>query len=254
MPLAGRAYPAFVQLPDGGWGLATADGPDRRAPRLVGEATSRTDLVVSALREMIIGGQLKPGDTLVERHLAELLGVSKTPVREALIALAASGLVQVSRNRGVVVRRPGADDMWKVFELRLLLEPWAIGRAATPRQGTDAVAAAAAVALDESLMLLDGGDQARLSLANRRFHRALYRACGNELVVRDLDQMQDLISVGFVLLWERSSWPVWREEYDEHREILAAVQARDADAAATAAREHIERAMTLFKKHLLAGD
>jgi DNA-binding GntR family transcriptional regulator len=104
------------------------------------------------------------------------------------------------------------------------------------------------------LMLLDSGDQGRLSLVNRRFHRALYSACGNELVIRDLDQMQDLISVGLVLLWERSSWPVWREEYDEHRAILAAVQAQDVDAAAAVAREHIERAMSLFKQHLLSGD
>jgi DNA-binding GntR family transcriptional regulator len=112
---------------------------------------------------------------------------------------------------------------------------------------------AAAVALDESLLLLDGGDQVRLSLANRRFHRALYSGCGNDLVIRDLDQMQDLISLGFVLLWERSSWPVWREEYEEHRGILAAVEAQDAQAATAAAREHIERAMTLFEQHMHVG-
>src|ERR1700754_2988424 len=228
------AYPALMGGSEAGPGVAAAVRP--QALRPIGETTSRTDLVVSALREMILGGQFKPGDTLVERHLAELLGVSKTPVREALIALAASGLVQVSRNRGVVVRRPGADDMWKVFELRLLLEPWAIGRATQLRSGD--VVAAATVALDESLLLLDGGDQVRLSLANRRFHRALYSGCGNDLVIRDLDQMQDLISLGFVLLWERSSWPVWREEYEEHRGILAAVEAQDAHAATAAAREH----------------
>jgi DNA-binding GntR family transcriptional regulator len=234
---------------EAGPGVAAAERPSALRP--IGETTSRTDLVASAVREMILGGQFKPGDTLVERHLAELLGVSKTPVREALIALASSGLVQVSRNRGVVVRRPSADDMWKVFELRLLLEPWAIGRATQLRSGD--VVPAAAVALDESLLLLDGGDQVRLSLANRRFHRALYSGCGNDLVIRDLDQMQDLISLGFVLLWERSSWPVWREEYEEHRGILAAVEAQDAQAATAAAREHIERAMTLFEQHMHVG-
>ena len=224
---------------------------------LLGRTTSRSDLVESALREMIIAGRLQPGETLVERQLAAMLGVSKTPVREALISLASTGLVEVSRNRGVVVRRPGADDIRKVFELRLLLEPWAIGRATElcaedpvsgAPAGEDALTAARA-ALDESATLLDGGDQARLSLANRRFHRALYSRCDNELISRELDQMQDLLSVGLMLLWERSSWPVWREEYEEHRGILAAVEARNAEAATSAARDHIERALTLFLAH-----
>ncbi len=228
------------------------------APRvLLGPPTSRSDLVESALREMIIAGRFRPGETLVERQLAEMLGVSKTPVREALIALASTGLVQVSRNRGVVVRRPGTDDIRKVFELRLLLEPWAIGRAAQLRAddvgdgppAVDDALTTARAALDESATLLDGGDQARLSLANRRFHRALYSGCDNELVTRELDQMQDLLAVGLMLLWERSSWPVWREEYEEHRDILAAVHAREAEVAAAAAREHINRALTLFLQH-----
>lgn len=221
--------------------------PERPPTPELGRTTSRSDLVESALRKMIIAGEFEPGETLVERHLAAMLGVSKTPVREALIALASSGLVQVSRNRGVVVRQPAGEDMWKVFELRLLLEPWAIGRS-TERHG-DEVAGIAQVPLDESAALLDSDDQAKLSLANRRFHRALYGACDNELVTAQLDRMQDLISIGFVRLWDRSSWPVWRTEYDEHCAILAAVRAGDAPAATRAAHEHISRAMTLLRQH-----
>ncbi|MQA03486.1 MAG: FCD domain-containing protein [Streptosporangiales bacterium] len=214
---------------------------------LLGETTTRTSLVRSTLRDMIIAGKFKPGDTLVERHLAAMLGVSKTPVREALISLASTGLVRVSHNRGVVVRRPSFDDMWKVFETRLLLEPWATGRATA--RGSAQTYADAAAALEASKALLDADDQIKLSLANRRFHRALYSQAGNELVIAQLDEMQDLISLGFVVVWERTVWPVWREEYDEHCEILAAVQAGDADTATSRARKHIESSLALFEKH-----
>ncbi|MQA09370.1 MAG: FCD domain-containing protein [Pseudonocardiaceae bacterium] len=213
----------------------------------LGETTTRSSLVKSALRDMIIAGKFKPGETLVERHLATMLGVSKTPVREALISLASTGLVLVSHNRGVVVRRPSLEDMRKVCELRLLLEPWAIGR--STERNSEQTYATAKAALEESKALLDTDDQVKLSLTNRRFHRALYSHAGNELVAAQLDAMQDLISLGFVVVWERSVWPVWRQEYDEHCEILAAVQAGKADTATRVGRQHIERSMTLLEKY-----
>lgn len=223
-----------TQVPDG-W------------PIVLGETTTRSGLVKSALREMILAGRFKPGETLVERQLATMLGVSKTPVREALISLATTGLVRVSHNRGVIVHRPSQDDLWKVFELRLLLEPWAIGRA-TSRSAEDVYSRARA-ALEHSKTPLERGDRIKLSLANREFHHALYASAGNDLVTDQLDQMQDLISLGLVVGWERTTWPVWRDEYREHREILEAVRTGDAETASRRAREHIEHAMTLFEKH-----
>jgi DNA-binding GntR family transcriptional regulator len=96
----------------------------------VARSTTRTDLVTDSIRAAILSGRIRQGETLVERRLAEQLGVSKTPVREALIGLAATGLVIISPNRGVTVRVVGPDDLRKAYEIRLLLEPWAIGRAA----------------------------------------------------------------------------------------------------------------------------
>src|SRR5215211_5972136 len=92
----------------------------------VARATTASDLVADSIRAAILSGQLKPGETLVERRLAVQLGVSKTPVREALIALSTSGLVAVNPNRGVTVRRLTLDDIRKCYEVRLLLEPWAV--------------------------------------------------------------------------------------------------------------------------------
>ncbi len=199
-------------------------------------STTTSDLVVDSIRDAILSGRLAPGETLVERRLAELLGVSKTPVREALIALAVSGLVTVTPNRGAVVRAVDVEDVRKAYEVRLLLEPWAVAKAVREGAALDEARAN----LKEARKLLPGTDHVPLSLANRRFHRALYAGCGNEIVVRQLDTLQELAALGAVaMIWRQS--PTWHAEYDEHAEILAAAEAGNADAAERLLRRHIRQ-------------
>ena len=214
---------------------------DRTVLRPLTRAATRADLVADSIRSAIVSGALKPGESLVERRLADLLGVSKTPVREALIGLSSAGLVLVNPNRGVTVRSLGTDDLRQVYEVRLLLEPWAVSRTARlrPPQALEA----GRVALAEARALMASDDRAGLSLANRRLHRALYSACGNDLVTARLDDLQDLTALGTVsLLWER--WPTWREEFAEHEEILAAVEAGEAALAERLMRKHVKRSLT----------
>ncbi|GAA3800324.1 GntR family transcriptional regulator [Sphaerisporangium flaviroseum] len=209
--------------------------------RPVARSTTRTDLVSDSIRAAILSGGIKPGETLVERRLAEQLGVSKTPVREALIGLASTGLVVISPNRGVSVRVLGVADLRKAQEVRLLLEPWAV--AGSTRLGRPETVEDARVALEEARELLSGEDPTALSLANRRFHRALYSACGNELVTTQLDNLQDLTALGTVtVLWRH--WPTWREEFAEHENILAAVEAGNASLAERLTRAHVKRSVT----------
>jgi DNA-binding GntR family transcriptional regulator len=197
--------------------------------------SSRADLVAESIRTAILAGRIRPGDTLVERRLAAELGVSKTPVREALIMLAAGGLVVLTPSRGTSVRLLDADDLRKIQEVRLLLEPWAV--AAMTRLGGDIGPAKAALA--RSAAHLDTVDHGELSVANRDFHRALYAGCGNEFVIASLDSVRDLAALAAVsLLWPH--WPTWREEHVEHERILKAVEAGDADSAQRLTRQHIE--------------
>jgi DNA-binding GntR family transcriptional regulator len=199
---------------------------------------SRTDLVAESVRDAILSGELGPGETLVERRLSELLGVSKTPVREALIGLAHTGLVTVAPNRGITVRRLTVEDLQQVYEVRMLLEPWAVQ--ATARTAAGEAAVEAQEALNEAAGLLGSADRARLSVVNRRFHRALYSRCGNDLVTSQLDGLQDLTALGVVnLLWDR--WPTWREEFVEHAEILSAVSGGDETKAESLLRQHIQQ-------------
>ncbi|WP_158228069.1 GntR family transcriptional regulator [Pseudonocardia sp. MH-G8] len=206
----------------------------------LGRSTTRSDLVAVSIKSAILSGRLQPDEVLVERRLAEQLGVSKTPVREALIALTSSGLLTPTRNRGIAVRRLRAEDVQRVYEMRMLVEPWAAAQVAG---GGRFEAADARQALEDAARCLEADDHGGLSMANRRFHRCLYSTCSNDLVVHALDDLQDLTALGTVsLLWEQ--WPTWRDEAQEHHEILAAVQDGDADGTEEMVRNHIQRSIT----------
>lgn len=216
--------------------MSSGDLTDEPMPlRPLGVTTSRSDLVVESIREAILGGTFKPGELLVERRLADLLGVSKTPVREALIVLSRTGLVQTTRNRGVSIRELTHTEARQVYEERLLLEPWAIGGAV--RANTDFANARSIMA--QLRRIKTDNDLVGLAIHNRRFHRALYAGCSNRFVVDSLDGLQDLTTLATVnMVWGKSK--SWKHERDEHGHILEACLAGDADQASDMMRRHIE--------------
>lgn len=189
---------------------------------------SRTDFVLESIKEAILNGKLKPGQALVETDLAAWLNVSKTPVREALKTLAGSGLVVMSPYKGAAVRTADAAMADAVYDVRMLVEPEALRRAIL--LGADFGAAA--------LALEDVDDLARRSLANRRFHRALYAGCGNPLMIQILDGLRDQAALITVAGW--GICPTWDEEAAEHRAILTAAVDRKPDLAAELLRRHIQ--------------
>ena len=212
------------------------------------DPASRSNIVTAKIREAILAGDLKPGETLIERRLAQLLGVSKTPVREALIVLASSGLVVSSPKRGVSVRELNAVDVKQIYELRLLLEPWAAAR--TTERASAPVVKRIRTALNDCEKLhesehddqLDNARSRMLSLANRAFHRELYEGCGNGLVVRRLNELQDLTALSILsVLWKQ--WPTWRAEFTEHRRIYEMVEAGDHEAVRQNVAEHIQNSV-----------
>jgi DNA-binding GntR family transcriptional regulator len=206
-------------------GMASFDGPSAAVP-------ARSARVLETIRHQILTGRLRPGQPLVEAELAAQLGVSKTPVREALRTLVGSGLVTMSRYRGAAVRVVDESLARSVYEVRLLLEPEAV-RQAVARRGRAAMDAAR-----EALVRADAAtNRAERSLANRDFHRALYSACGNELLTRILDDLRDQTALVSVVAWNVR--PTWRQEAAEHRAILTAAETGDADGAAELVTAHI---------------
>lgn len=200
--------------------------------------TSHSDRVAESIKTAILRGTLQPNEVLVERRLAAMLGVSKTPVREALIMLASRGLVTLTRNRGMTVRSLTLDEVRHVYEERVLVEPWAVARAVESER-IDFAAADRALAEAASV---EDGERTELRIVNRRFHRALYAACENQFVVSALDGLQDLTVLAIAILWER--WPTWQSERIEHQEILVAARAGDAAKAEALMRVHIDRSLS----------
>lgn len=196
---------------------------------------SRTEAVLDAVRHAILTGRLSPGQSLVETELAAQLGVSKTPVREALKTLAGAGLVTMSPYKGAAVRTVDDALAHSVYDIRILLEPEAVRRsAATSGESARAHRDSARAALDAADLATDRADRQQ---ANREFHRALYAGCGNDLMVEILDGLRDQTALVSTAVWTRNA--SWEQEAAEHRAILAAVASGRPDEAAGLLEEHI---------------
>ena len=202
-----------------------------------GALPSRTVAVLEAIKHAILVGELKSGRSLVETDLAAVLGVSKTPVREALKTLAGAGLVTMHPYKGAVVRTFDDEQARHIYDLRVLLEPEALGRAVTAgydwNQAHDALDRADASA-----------DQAERSLANRDFHHELYAGCGNPLLVRMLDDLRDQTALVSAAAWRHDPAfpplvPSWEHEAAEHRSVLQAAETGDGGRAVRLLHGHI---------------
>lgn len=220
-------------------------GQSETGVRPLGALRARAELVVDELRRAILKGELLPGSPLIERDLAAVLGVSKTPVREAIKTLVAMGLVEVSPYKGAAVRRVDPLFAEHVYAVRMMLEPEA-ARLAAQRTASDS--AAVREALDDAARALDQaeaiGDRRNFELLasyNREFHQALAIASGNPILLRVLAQLQDQTALVATHGWRHEE--TWQGEAAEHRAILAAVRAGEATAAADHMRRHIERAL-----------
>jgi DNA-binding GntR family transcriptional regulator len=204
-----------------------------------GALPSRTVAVLEAIKRAILAGELKPGQALVETDLAEVLGVSKTPVREALKTLAGAGLVTMSPYKGATVRVVDDEQARHVYDARLLVEPEALSRAVA--RGHDWRPAHQALQRAGQ-----AADQAERSLANRDFHHELYAGCGNPLLIRMLDDLRDQTALVSAAAWRHEpDWllqgatPSWEREAAEHRAMLQAAEDGDAERAAALLRGHI---------------
>jgi DNA-binding GntR family transcriptional regulator len=201
----------------------------------VADPVSRTEIIVQTIREAILSGRLKSGEPLVERELAEQLGVSKTPIREALKILSKSGLVDALSFRGAAVRVVNVKLAETVYDARLVVEPEALRRS-VPLQSPESISEAWAL-LTQAAEAGRMGDFLPLSLTNRRFHRILYSNCGNELLISFLDHLGDQVSLITIDCWRSNE--TWPSEAAEHDAILEAVEAGDTQLAVDRLAAHI---------------
>lgn len=198
--------------------------PDRRADRIRRE-----------LEQMIVSGALADGARLDELRLAGRFGCSRTPLREAFQALAASGLVELIPRRGAFVRHPGLEEMVEMFEVMAELEALC-GRLAARRitpallseLWTTVTACEAAVAAE---------DHDRYYAENERFHLLLYRASGNAFLEAEAARLHRRLKP-FRRLQLRVRGRMG-QSLAEHRAVMEALANGQAEVAADALRDHV---------------
>jgi DNA-binding GntR family transcriptional regulator len=210
-------------------------------------APNGTHAVYLALRRRFADGDLAPAERLTETALAEELGVSRTPVREALGRLQADGLVTPAA-RGVVVATLGRDEIEQIYELRAGLEGQAAARAAR-RQAAGLIAPieirGIQDAADEVEQAVAEGDPKRSARSNLAFHRAIGRVAGNTFLEDALHRVWDRIAISTVSNLSDRDWA--STVIAQHQEICLAVVAGDEAAARRAAERHIQAAAEIYR-------
>jgi DNA-binding GntR family transcriptional regulator len=197
---------------------------------------SRSEFVYEALRAAIREGRFGRGERIREESIARSLGVSRTPVREALQRLQERGMLQMAPGRGLVTVELSRQQTLELYAVRETLEGLA-ARFAAQHAGESEI----------SLLhrLLDdfeaaGEDAQLLARINRRLHQAIYDAAHNRYLLQMLNELHEFLTLlggtTFVLEERRQQANL------EHRELVAAIEARDPARAEEAAREHIRRA------------
>ncbi len=216
------------------------------------------DRLAAAIRARVLAGEFASGSRLRQETLASEFGVSRTPVREALRKLQASGLVQLEPHRGAVVRGPSAREVREAYEVRAELESLAAELAVSRIRDEELQRLGAAQRLFRSALqtLLawkrDGGEASPPDQAHRDwiagndlFHLAILDAAGNERLRATLDDLHASFprDLTWIVLGESSH--LLEQNVAEHEAILAAIEARDPGEARRLMKEHVTGAGAL---------
>jgi DNA-binding GntR family transcriptional regulator len=191
--------------------------------------------LVAPLREMILSGELRPGEKVPEEQLCEQFGVSRTPIREALKVLAAEGVLQILPHRGAIVSRITEDQINEMFPIMASLERLA-GMLAC-QTASDADIARVRALHDEMMAFYKAGEEANYLRNNRLIHEAFFVIAGNITLLSFYQQILTRIhSCRFVV---RKTPEHWRKAMAEHEEMIEAFEARDGERLAALLEHHV---------------
>ena len=204
------------------------------------------DVVLNTLRQAILKGELEPGERLMEIQLAERLGVSRTPIREAIRKLELEGLVLMIPRKGAEVAEISEKSLREVLEVRRSLEELAIELACqriTPEELT---------ALEEAenrfARAVEDGEVMAIAESDENYHELIYQATANDRLVQILNNLREQMyryRLEYIKDEDRRQILVV-----EHEHILRAVRRRDIADAKSAVREHIDNQQLTITKNL----
>lgn len=194
------------------------------------------DVVFNTLRQAILKGELKPGERLMEIALAERLGVSRTPIREAMRKLELEGLVVMIPRRGAQVANITEKDLNDVLEVRMALESVAIEKAC--KKMTEEDMSRLWLAAKEFEHTIAEGNLVKLAEADVAFHEIIYQASDNKRLIQVLNNLREQIyryRVEYLKEGETRDVLV-----KEHEELTKAIKERDVERAQKISFQHIE--------------
>lgn len=202
------------------------------------------------IREAIIDGRLTPGQRLKEEELARELGMSRTPVREALLLLQSEGLVESIPRRGATVRSYAADDLDDMYQLRAVLEGYAARRAATRISRDDIARLEESCARFDRLRTEDGLRD--LVKENLLFHNVILDAAGSDRLVPLVRKVIELPLVYRSFSWYSPEQKLISQHY--HRQLTRALAAGDAKRAEMIMTEHVLEARDFLLAQVAADE
>ena len=198
------------------------------------------EVVADELRQLIIDGELAPGERLVEGRLAERLGVSRNPIREAIRSLEAVGLIEVIQRRGAYVAKVDPTDIRLMQEVRHVLDRWIVQAAALRHEDSDLKR------IDETLRLgreaSTAGDIVRTAEAHRAFHLAIEVATKNPYATLAMNALRQRAELIFSMMVHRRGPVAW----DDHQAIRDAIARRDSEGAAQLMNAHLDDVVYQF--------
>ena len=194
--------------------------------------------VADGMMRALLNGRFLPGERLTEGRVAEVLGVSRTPVREAFGVLEQRGILTRRDGGGIFVVKPSLRSLEDVFELRRLLEPYAARLAARRVKSTDLARLRKAMA--KLRKLVPTGSAAAIAEENREIRRVLFELCGNASLVRAIEQNSDHVYlIGMLTMSSKQTRAI---VLARHEQILKALATQDEKAIEQAVVEYLDAA------------
>lgn len=216
----------------------SAPGPLQTGPISRERLSSK---IKDRILQLILEGELQPGDRLVETRIARELGVSQSPVREAIRDLVAVGFLEIEPYRGAKIRRFTREDFLDDMEIRGELEAIAARRAAS--RITDAEIARLRSLVAEMHQMGGAGDAHGQAMTNTEFHRMVVEAAGSDGLMRAWSVLEPFART-YVTAMVPGTDLVWLG--DRHSTIVEALEAGDTELAASVMREHAREARDLL--------
>jgi DNA-binding GntR family transcriptional regulator len=198
--------------------------------------------VYDALAELIANGTLRPGQHLVESDLAEYLGVSRQPIREALQRLQGDGWVELRPAHGAFVHTPTPEEVTQLLGVRSVLEAYSAFGAAQHATAADIARLRELQAAGEAALAAD--DQRALVDANTAFHAYIVQVAGNKVLADLISQVERRVRWYYTPI----ARPRGNEAWIEHSSLITAIADGDAERAEQLMRHHTERTTEFYRE------